>query len=1244
MANKGTNIEFTFGTLNLRGFRQVKKRKAIMRQGMTHCDLLLMQDTHLDAELGDTLTKDFRGDWQFNNRRNDSGGVAIYSKKHKLKQNDIHDFEDSNGSIIGRTVKIDDKTLYVISAYAPCCGDKTKNANNLQFLKRLEAVITDKRSHGVEVIICGDLNFIRDPVLDADGGNPTIHREQVAWIEHLEENLGIVDSFRFLRPEEKMSSWSRDGCFRRLDYVLLSKRLLERVTETAIIPVPSSDHRLLAVKLNLGRDPVAGPGIWRHNDSLLKDQEYIKTISDTIQEVKAGTFENGTAQWEYCKFRIKNASINFSKTRAREQRKEKKRMEAAYSMALYEGIDDENIAMLRKDLQKIYEEEDDAIRFRAGLDVIEKGEKISPFFFRTIQMNRDDSNISKLRTEAFPNGTTTKQETMDELENHFKRVFEDPEKEKEIPARWYDGIKKIPEDLKEKLDENIKLNDLTTVLFKFMVEGKSPGNDGLTTSFYRAFWAEISGLVMKSLNEGWEKQKFSDSQRQCIVRLIEKKGKDRETMSGWRPISLLNIDAKLWSKVLAERLKLVCKEVIGEEQLAYVSGNDIHEGHLLLNKVLEQARKKKVSGLLGCIDFKGAFDSVRHKFIFETLREMGLGDNFISMLKALYAENISAILNYGTTTRYIALERSCRQGDPVSAYLFILVMEILLNQMKKLKLGMKISTISLWSTAFADDLTMLLKSNAELRAVLRVLKDYKEISGLDINYTKSEILELNYKYDTSIGIPVKDNVKITGITFALDPDMMETKNWESVCSKVSSKLESWRGRNLSEVGKATVVKAQIAPIVLYTSTVMPLPKKYEKELMRMTYRFVGNGGEKESRALLCKKRCNGGLEIPNWRSRANSAMALWAVKASQSAKPYSRLFEEKGINWKSPSALATVRTEHGVEGFLGQCVTEYYKIAGLVASKESALIWPYVESETTAQLLKKKSPNLTFGQAEICIPHNLNFLEKRQVKLAIPKAEKTFERQCEAVVYEGRKELQKDLKCVKWPKPTYDPQGQKRPLGEGRIKTFEEKLKERLKSVNETYLNSLKALYWLKIDSIIPPPHPFRNRLEIKYGDIDWDKVDRSKSSTYSRMQSFDWRSSHGKLYANKNFKAMGLKDESKCTYCNEESQSISHLYLECRTTQNLFACFERKMKLTEKLTDLEKIIGMDPKVERGKLIRKKLGILRRLVYQCNHRDEKPRWEAFLDKVDVIYTFEYGIADRNGQILKHLLLWENKEF
>ena len=397
-----------------------------------------------------------------------------------------------------------------------------------------------------------------------------------------------------------------------------------------------------------------------------------------------------------------------------------------------------------------------------------------------------------------------------------------------------------------------------------MKEGKSPGNDGLTTSFYRAFWSEISDLVMGSLKEGWENGCFSDTQRQSVIRLIEKKGKNKEKINGWRPISLMNVDIKLLAKVLAERLKLVCKEIIGEEQLAYIEGNDIHEGHLLMNKVLEMARSKKLSGLMCCIDFKGAFDSVRHKFIYTTLKKMGLGDNFINMLKSLYSNNISAVINYGTTTNWIQLERSCRQGDPVSAYLFIIIMEVLINSLKKLNLGMKLGNLSLWGTVFADDVTLLLKNNQELRKALEIFEAFGQLSGLEINYEKSEIMELNHSYDTSIAIPRVEKVKITGIWFTLDYDIMLKLNWEDACKKIAGKLNNWKGRSLSEMGKSAVVNAQISPIVLYVSTVMEMPQDIERLLSKMVFRFVGNGSEKESRALLSKKKENGGLGIPNW--------------------------------------------------------------------------------------------------------------------------------------------------------------------------------------------------------------------------------------------------------------------------------------------------------------------------------------------------------------------------------------------
>ena len=79
---------------------------------------------------------------------------------------------------------------------------------------------------------------------------------------------------------------------------------------------------------------------------------------------------------------------------------------------------------------------------------------------------------------------------------------------------------------------------------------------------------------------------------------------------------------------------------------------------------------------------------------------------------------------------------------------------------------------------------------------------------------------------------------------------------------------------------------------------------------------------------------------------------------------------------------------------------------------------------------------------------------------------------------------------------------------------------------------------------------------------------------------------------------------------------------------------------MDRKLTDIEKLIGMDPNQHMSKLLRKKLSILRRSIYQKNHKDEKLRWEMFLDTVERVYVAEYAIADRNGRVLQHLKHWE----
>ena len=88
-----------------------------------------------------------------------------------------------------------------------------------------------------------------------------------------------------------------------------------------------------------------------------------------------------------------------------------------------------------------------------------------------------------------------------------------------------------------------------------MQKDKSPSNDGLTKEFYETFWNELKEIFVDSVLEAQEKGHLSISQRQAIAKLIEKKDRDKRFIKNRRPISLLNADLKIVSKVLSKKLK-----------------------------------------------------------------------------------------------------------------------------------------------------------------------------------------------------------------------------------------------------------------------------------------------------------------------------------------------------------------------------------------------------------------------------------------------------------------------------------------------------------------------------------------------------------------------------------------------------------------------------------------------------------------------------------------------------------------
>ena len=84
------------------------------------------------------------------------------------------------------------------------------------------------------------------------------------------------------------------------------------------------------------------------------------------------------------------------------------------------------------------------------------------------------------------------------------------------------------------------------------------------------FWPIVGKHLIDCFNYAHDHGELSNSQKQAVITLLEKKGKDKRLIKNWRSISLINVDAKIASKTLAKRLELILPELIQCSQNAYV--------------------------------------------------------------------------------------------------------------------------------------------------------------------------------------------------------------------------------------------------------------------------------------------------------------------------------------------------------------------------------------------------------------------------------------------------------------------------------------------------------------------------------------------------------------------------------------------------------------------------------------------------------------------------------------------------
>ncbi|KAK3221461.1 hypothetical protein Dsin_008486 [Dipteronia sinensis] len=233
-----------------------------------------------------------------------------------------------------------------------------------------------------------------------------------------------------------------------------------------------------------------------------------------------------------------------------------------------------------------------------------------------------------------------------------------------------------------------------------------------------------------SLEEEFSMEKVTEAVKSCDV-LISKIWKP-PNMGDYRPISLVGAMYKVVAKVLANRIKKVIKSIIGETQMAFIKNLQILDSFVIVEEVIHKWRKSEEGGLLVKLDFEKAYDSVDHMFLKDMMEGMGFGSKWRQWIQECISSPSISVLVNGSPTPQFGVERGLRQRDPLSPFLFNIIVESLSTLLTK-AVNMGFITgesfgcggVHVSHLQFADDTMVFLKPMSDyvlnLKRILGVL-------------------------------------------------------------------------------------------------------------------------------------------------------------------------------------------------------------------------------------------------------------------------------------------------------------------------------------------------------------------------------------------------------------------------------------------------------------------------------------------------------------------------------------------
>ncbi|KAJ9536677.1 hypothetical protein OSB04_un000150 [Centaurea solstitialis] len=704
--------------------------------------------------------------------------------------------------------------------------------------------------------VAGDFNAMLFPH-DALGGMSRRNQDMVDFFDCIEDVELFDVTYTGIHHTWCQKPKEESGLRRKLDRVLANVEFTSSFMDVRVrfLPRGISDHSPSILSFKGGmRKKVFG---FKFDNFLVENSQFMQIVKDGWSMPVDGTFMfRVLTKLKLLKGPLKRLRSRYGNLNDKIQslKVELDAVQTACDLDPFNDTLKDDLMFLRVAYQQSLWDEEMALRQRAKVRWLNEGDSNTKFFHKVIRERKHVNHISSIcdMNGNFAYGDDVGIAFIDHLKSFMGK--RDETLQPFLPVSCFQHQLSLAEAnfmIRPITDEEIKM-----AMFS-IGNDKAPGSDGFTSKFFKAAWdivgTDVSVVVHNFFYRGHIAKQLNHTSI-CLLPKIP----NATSVSDYRPIACCTVLYKCISKIIVNRMKPYLDGLVHRSQSAFIPGRRIVDNILMAHELVVGYHLN--SGPPRCafkIDLRKAYDMVDWRFLNHMLQGFSFHPVLVAWIEEMISTTSYSVVVNGEQRGFFKGERGIRQGDPLSPYLFTLIMEGFSMTFRQciqeaVDFGFHpgCQEIDLTHLCCADDLFVFTRGDvASVEILKKALALFASRAGLSPNILKSDVFFGNVPQHEQQAIlhclPFRlGTFPIRYLGVPLSPHHLKVADYGGLITKVKARVQNWKVKYLSFGGRKQLIISVLQSLQLYWMAIYLFPSSVVHELEAIFRSFLWSQGER----------------------------------------------------------------------------------------------------------------------------------------------------------------------------------------------------------------------------------------------------------------------------------------------------------------------------------------------------------------------------------------------------------------